>query len=963
MGKLLNDTICVTRKEFRGFFATPAAYLFLGVFLAVNLFVFFWVETFFARNIADVRPLFQWMPLLLIFLVAALTMRSWSEERRAGTLESLLTAPVAPLALVLGKFAAVLGLVAGALLLTLPLPVTVSSLGPLDWGPVVGGYLATLFLASAYIAIGTCMSSRTENPIVALILTVVVCSLFYLVGSGTLTNLFGHQISGLLALLGTGTRFESITRGVLDLRDLYYYLAIVGVFLTLNLYSLERLRWDGNPLNPRHRRWGWVAGLAAVNFIAANLWLAPIGWARADITQGNLYSLSEATQQQLDQLREPLLIRGYFSAKTHPLLAPLIPQIMDLLKEYSVAAGGRAQIEFVDPTLDQAAEEEAASRYGIRSMPFQTADRYQSAVVNSYFDLVISYGDQYETLGFQDLIEVKSRGARDLDVLLKNPEYAITRAIRKVSGAYQAGGNPFENLTTPVTFKGYLSPDNRLPESLRSLRANLEKLLDKFGEQAGNKLQISFEDPDAQGGELAAKLKQKYGFGPQVVSLLDPKPFWFYMVLESDGEALQVPLPETLDEAALERSLDAAFQRLTPGVLKTIALVEPQSENRGNQRVNQRYSQLEEVIGENNRIKETDLKNGYVPEDADLLLVLAPRELDEKQRFAIDQFLMQGGSVVLATSPFDVQVSRSIEASKQDSGLTQWLASYGIEIDESMVLDLQNAALPVPVQRNVGGLTLQEIRMLPYPHFPDLRGEGMNDNNPITAFLGEITLNWASPIRVDLAMNKERIVTELLRSSDLSWTSDSLNVVPDYGTFPETGFTAGGERKSQLLSIAVEGRFNSFYQDKPSPLIAAENSDGDKPESDAENEGKKTAERVSSVIGRSPESARLILVSSNSFASDIVIDLTSQSLNTRYTKSLDFLQNAIDWSLEDGGLLALRGRTQLARTLNPLSEGGQRFWEAINYILALAGLFGVWGWRRWVNKSHHNFYAQILAEV
>ena len=154
MADHFSTTRSVARKEFRGFFATPAAYLFLGAFLAVTLFVFFWIETFFARNIADVRPLFQWLPLLLIFLVAALVMRAWSEERRAGTLESLLTAPVSSLQLILGKFAAALGLVALALALTLPLPVTVSLLGPLDWGPVVGGYIATLFLAAAYVAIG-----------------------------------------------------------------------------------------------------------------------------------------------------------------------------------------------------------------------------------------------------------------------------------------------------------------------------------------------------------------------------------------------------------------------------------------------------------------------------------------------------------------------------------------------------------------------------------------------------------------------------------------------------------------------------------------------------------------------------------------------------------------------------------------------------------------------------------------
>jgi ABC-2 type transport system permease protein len=229
---------------------------------------------------------------------------------------------VAPLALVLGKFAAALGLVALALALTLPLPVTVSLLGPLDWGPVVGGYVATLFLAAAYVAIGLYMSARTDNPIVALILTAVVCGLFYLIGSNTLTTLFGHEIGGVLALLGTGTRFESITRGVLDLRDLYYYLSIVGVFLTLNLFGLERLRWAGNPASSRHRLWGWAAGLLAANFVAANLWLAPVGWARADITAGNIHSLSQATERQLARLSEPLQIRGYFSAKTHPLLAP-----------------------------------------------------------------------------------------------------------------------------------------------------------------------------------------------------------------------------------------------------------------------------------------------------------------------------------------------------------------------------------------------------------------------------------------------------------------------------------------------------------------------------------------------------------------------------------------------------------------------------------------------------------------
>ena len=949
------DTLRIARKEFRGFFTTPAAYLFLGAFAAATLFIFFWVETFFARNIADLRPLFEWLPLLLIFLVAALTMRSWSEERRAGTLETLLTAPVRPLHLVLGKFLAALGLVALALALTLPLAVTVAALGPLDWGPVIGGYVATLFLAAAYVAIGLYMSSRTDNPIVALILTTLAAGIFYLVGAETLTNLFGHRLGGLLALLGTGTRFESITRGVLDLRDLYYYISIVGVFLTLNLLGLERLRWAGNPTARHHQLWALAAGLAIANFVAANLWLAPVGWARADITEEQRYSLSEATHTELARASEPLLIRGYFSAKTHPLLAPLVPRIQDLLREYAVVGGDRVHVEFVDPHLDHELEEEAASRYGIKPVPFQTASRYQAAVVNSYFDVLVSYGDQFETLSFEDLIEVKSRGGdQKLDVLLKNPEYEITRAIRKVINGYRAGGNPFASLTEPVRFHGYFSPDAKLPPELVELRENLAELLDEYQSEAGDRLEVHYADPEAGDGALADTLSERYGFGPQIASLLNPEPFWFSMVIEGPSDSVQVPLPETLDKDALQRTLDAAFQRLAPGFLKTVALVKPSAPYGSGPS----YQHLTRVLEENVRVQVTDLDNGRVPEDADLLLVLAPETLEERQLFAVDQFLMRGGSLVLATSPFDIELEQTLSASRQQSGLEEWLAALGLEIDDTMVLDPRNAALPVPVERYIGGVAVQEIRMLPYPHFPDLRGDSLNADSPITANLDQLTLNWVSPIRVDDEKLEGRSLTWLLRSSADSWRSADLNLIPDYGAFPATGFAEPGARDAEILAVAVEGRFSSFFRGRESPL-ASTTEDKDEPEG---GETRPIGD-ITSVIERSPESARLVLVASNSFATDTAIELASQGLGTLYLRPAEFLQNAIDWSLEDRGLLALRGRSQLARTLEPLGEAEQRRWEYLNYGLALLGLLAVWGWRRAVAAADRRRYRQLLAEV
>ena len=174
----MRHVLAIARKELRGYFSSAVALIFLATFLGIVVFTFFWVEKFFSRNVADLRPLFDWLPLLLIFLVAALSMRLWSEEQKIGTIEILLTLPVPLWKLVAGKFLAGMTLIALALALTLGLPITVEMMGNLDWGPVIGGYLAALLLAGAYLSIGLCVSAATHEQIVALILTAAVCALF-----------------------------------------------------------------------------------------------------------------------------------------------------------------------------------------------------------------------------------------------------------------------------------------------------------------------------------------------------------------------------------------------------------------------------------------------------------------------------------------------------------------------------------------------------------------------------------------------------------------------------------------------------------------------------------------------------------------------------------------------------------------------------------------------------------------
>ena len=966
----MDNTLRVARKEFAGFFSSPIAFIFLGAFLAITLFVFFWVETFFARNIADVRPLFEWMPLLLIFLVAAITMRMWSEERRSGTLEFLLTLPVNGYQLVIGKFLACLGLVAVALVLTLPLPLTVSLLGPLDWGPVFGGYVATLFLASAYASIGLFISARSANQIVSLIMTTVVCGVFYLLGSDALTGLFGNRASEILKLLGSGSRFDSITRGVVDLRDIYYYLSLVGVFLALNVFTLEWLRWAGNATNTNHRRWGLVTGLFAANFLAANLWLAPVNWIRADMTQGNVYSISEATRSYLAQLREPMLIRGYFSAQTHPLLAPLVPRLRDLLEEYAIAGEGRVRVEFIDPQKHPELEQEANEKFGIKPVPFQFSSKYQASVVNSYFNILIQYGDQHEVLGFRDLIDIKVQSETELDVDLRNPEYDLTQSIKKVLYAYQGGGELFENISHPVTFKGYISSDDRLPEVLRSFRNELDSLLSELAGKSDGKLAVDIRDPEDGGGALARQLEAEFGFRPMAASLFDTHTFWFYMTMEGDGRIIQVPLPEKFEKAELERGIQAALKRFSKGFLKTVALHTPASTppvpQFGMTGSGKRFSWLRDTLGEEHNLTATDLKSGQVPDEADLLLLASPEKLDEKQLFAVDQFLMRGGTVVVATSPYDIDNRGALSVRKHDSGTEQWFEHHGIKLDERMVLDPQNAAFPIPVNRRLGGFVVQETKLVDYPYFVDIRESGMSEAGGITTGLNQVTLTWPSPVLVDQEKNKERKITPLLESTDGAWTSDSLNIQPDFRAHGQLGFRVGEDRGKHLLAVAVEGRFDSFYKDKPSPMAVIEKEDqtGDTPSEDSASEGKAEEKQdpvITRVIDRSPESGRIILFASNSFLTDEMLDLASSGLGTRYLNPVQLVENAIDWSLEDHGLLEIRGRAHFSRTLDPLSRETQMFWEYLNYGLALLGLFLVWLIRGQINRKTQLSYAAVLG--
>jgi len=939
----MKQTLSITRKELEAYFGSPMALIFVGAFLAVTLFSFFWVDTFFARGIADVRPLFRWMPLLMIFLVAALTMRQWSEEQRSGTLEVLLTLPVSPIQLVAGKFLAVMALVAVALALTAFLPVTVSLLGNLDWGPVFGGYLAAILLAAAYAAIGLFVSSRTDNQIVALISTVLLCGLFYLVGSSGVTDFVGDRLGEILRAVGSGSRFESIQRGVVDLRDLLYYLSLTGVFLALNVASLDSKKWStGERTLPHRRSVVLTTALVVLNLVLLNVWVFPLHarGLRLDLTAQREYSLSQTTRDLLGNLQEPLLIRGYFSEKTHPLLAPLVPRIRDMLQEYEVASGGVVQLEIIDPAKDPDKEAEANQTYGIQPLPFQVAGRYETSIINSYFDILIRYGDQNVVLNFRDLIEIESRRDGNIDVRLRNLEYDLTSSIKKVVYGFQSVEAVLAALDTPAELTVYLTPAT-LPEWLADVPDTIEKVAQDIASESNGKFTYTVVDPDAADSPITRQeLYDRYGLQPFAVSLFSNESYYLHMILQV-GDQAQIVYPSgELSEADVRTAIESALKRASPGFLQVVGLWTPPAEPTQDmfgqmQQPLSSWQQLSESLRQEYEIRTLDLSTGQVPADVDVLVVVAPRGMTDRERFAIDQYLMRGGSVVVAAGNYGITIDQfggGLALEPLEEGLREMLDSYGIQVEESLVMDPQNERFPVQVTRQTGAFQVQEIQAIEYPFFVDVRSDGMALDSPIVSNLPAVTLNWVSPITVDEEKNAERQVTTLLQSSPASWTQTDTNIQPDFDLYPNLGFPVGDEQEPYTLAVSVQGVFESYFKDKPFPLT----------EEETDEEAPPLVEGTGgTVIKASPETARLIVIGSAEFVDDVVFDISSSLTRDRYLNSLKLVQNGVAWSTEDLDLLNIRSRGTYARVLVPLTESAQSFWEGANYVVALVGLIAI----------------------
>ncbi len=243
-----NPTSAIFRRELRSYFATPLAYVFIVIFLLLAGALTFYLGAFFERGQADLQPFFSFHPWLYLFLIPAVAMRLWSEERKSGTIELLLTLPVTMWQAVIGKFLAAWAFVGIALALTFPIWVTVNVLGEPDNGTIVASYIGSWLMAGSFLAIGACLSAATRSQVIAFILTVVVCFLMMLAGFPLVLDVFRaffpQIVVDAVAQLSFLTHFSAIAKGVIDLRDLLFFLLTIGFWLYATAVVIDLKKAD-----------------------------------------------------------------------------------------------------------------------------------------------------------------------------------------------------------------------------------------------------------------------------------------------------------------------------------------------------------------------------------------------------------------------------------------------------------------------------------------------------------------------------------------------------------------------------------------------------------------------------------------------------------------------------------------------------------------------------------------------
>lgn len=437
----MSNILSIFRRDFAAYFTSPIGYIFIMVFATLS--VGLYITPFFAFPVADMRPYFENLPLLLCVFIPAVTMRVWAEERKENTWELLLTFPMQAYQLVLGKFLAALAFYALALAATVTLPAMLFSLGNPDPGAVFGGYLGALLLGAMFLAMGIFFSGFFKDQIVAFVVTLLACMLVFMLGNDFIASVIDASVPGLGALLadivGLTVHFNAFPRGVVDFADVLYFAVWIVLFLFLNILYI-----DG-----RNRPGARATFAAAVSICLAigflfNFLMTGFSLARLDLTQDKIYTVSEASTRILRDIDTPVQVTLYISRrdKMPTQLRGLEGDITGKLEELRVASGnmiqyktayldaanvlaGAGEVQFGEDgePIGEDASEQRLLQKGVQPFSVQAMaeDEVTSRVI--YASLGIAYRDRPEEV----INQIMPQLLPELEYRIVSTVYKLTR--------------------------------------------------------------------------------------------------------------------------------------------------------------------------------------------------------------------------------------------------------------------------------------------------------------------------------------------------------------------------------------------------------------------------------------------------------------------------------------------------------------------------------------------------------
>lgn len=409
----LKNIITISQKELASAYNSTASYIVLVVFLVLWEFLFF--RNAFLVGEASLRGLYDYLPWLLLILVPALTMGSFAKEKDEGTLELLLTHPLKSTELIIGKFLGSVGFIFIALLFVIPIAFSFGYFGGLDWGIFGSQFLAGLLFASALISLGLFISSLLSSQISALLVSAASGFLLIIVGSEFFTANLPLSLAPILERISLSSHFFSMTRGVIDLRDLWYFLTFIFVFLSLAYWRLLKNKYG----NRRRQYRSFQVGIGL--FIGITVLTNIIGSlipGRIDLTREQVFTLAIPTREILANLNDLVTVTLYASSKLPAQYSPILRDTKDVLRDYQTLGRGNVVVVFKDPSQDPKVAQEARS-LGIQEVQFNIIGNEEFQLKTGYVGLAVSYGGNHETIPFiQDTSDL---------------EYQLTSFVKKLT--------------------------------------------------------------------------------------------------------------------------------------------------------------------------------------------------------------------------------------------------------------------------------------------------------------------------------------------------------------------------------------------------------------------------------------------------------------------------------------------------------------------------------------------------